>query len=231
LAQDTNWISSLPRGVNAPVGALDGAELRRAPRFTLLVRTAKLVVDGHEYLCVLRDASATGAKVRLFHAIPPHRVIELETASGDRYPMDMVWCRDDHAGFRFHEEVDVNHLIEDRREQYPKRQIRVRVEHEAVLHAKGRMVAVMLRDISQQGACIECAEYLMMRQSIRLEVPGFPEIFAKVCWRQQPRYGLVFETGFMLEEMALDVMRLNALSPPPEPTLVPRAYPAGGLSC
>ena len=231
MAQDTNWNSSLPPGVNAPVAAPNGAELRRAPRFTLLVRTAKLVIDGREYLCVLRDASATGAKVRLFHAIPPHRTIALETASGHRYPMDMMWCRDDHAGFRFHEDVDVHELIEDRREQYPKRQIRLRVAHEAVLHAQGRAMAVMLHDISQQGACIDCGEYLMMRQPIRLEVPGFPEIFAKVCWRQQPRYGLVFETGFSLEEMAIDVMRLNALSAPPAPLPVQRASPAGGFSC
>ena len=40
--------------------------------------------------------------------------------------MEMVWNRDGHAGFRFFEEIDVSHLIDDSRSPYPKRQIRMR---------------------------------------------------------------------------------------------------------
>ncbi|NBC35390.1 PilZ domain-containing protein [Novosphingobium sp. FSY-8] len=187
-------------------------ELRGAPRFTLLVRMAKLVVDGREYLCVLRDASATGCKVKLFHAMPQARQIELETGSGDRYPMDLMWYRDDHAGFRFHHEIDVHRLIEDNRGIYPKRQIRVRVEQKGYLYADGQTHEVTVRDISQQGACVEISHRLMLRQLIKLEMPGFPAIYAKVCWRQQPRHGLVFETGFGLDELANNIMKMHDLS-------------------
>lgn len=191
------------------VRPLSGAELRVAPRFTLLVRTAKLVADGREYLCVLRDVSATGCKVRLFHPVPVHTVLALETANGENFPMELMWERDDHAGFRFFEEVDVNRLIDDNRGQYPKRQIRMKVEREAVVHANNQTYPVHLRDISQQGACVEMPERLMMRQSLKLEVPGFPIIYAKVCWRQMPRHGLVFEKGFLLEEMAHNLVKLH----------------------
>jgi hypothetical protein len=106
-------------GAVAQPAPASGAELRRAPRFTLLVRAAKLIIDGREYLCVLRDASNTGVKVRIFHPLPPYLHIALETGSGERYPMEMMWLKDDHAGFRFFDEIDVQHLIEDRREQFP----------------------------------------------------------------------------------------------------------------
>lgn len=186
-----------------------GAEGRAAPRFTLLVRTAKLVADGREYLCILRDVSATGCKVRLFHPVPAHATLMLESANGEHYPMEMVWNRDDHAGFRFFAEIDVNSLIDDSRSPYPKRQIRMRAGYPAKVFANGRELDVVLNDISQQGACIECPERLMLRQSLRIEVAGFPPIFAKVCWRQSPRHGLVFDRGFLLEELALNLTQMH----------------------
>ena len=184
-------------------------ELRQAQRFTLLVRTAKLVVDGREYLCVLGDASATGVKVRLFHPIPPGERIELETGCGERYAMDLMWCREGHAGFHFHQPIDVSQLVDDNRARFPKRQIRLRIDQPATLHAHGNMSDVMVRDISQQGACIEGNQRLLLRQSVRIELPGFPALFGKVCWRQLPRHGLVFEKGFLLEELALYLMKLH----------------------
>ncbi len=193
----------------AQPAALAGMEGRVAPRFTLLVRTAKLVADGREYLCILRDVSATGCKVRLFHPVPAHTAMALESANGEHYPMEMVWNRDGHAGFRFFEEIDVSHLIDDSRSPYPKRQIRMRTNVPARVIANGRELDVQLRDISQQGACIECPERLMLRQSLRIEVDGFPPIFAKVCWRQAPRHGLVFDRGFLLEELALNMTHLH----------------------
>ncbi len=191
------------------LGQPAGADLRGAPRFALMVRTAKLVADGREYLCVLRDVSATGCKVRLFHPLPAHGAMALETGSGERYPMEMKWCRDDHAGFHFYEDVDIQRLVEDNRGQFPKRQIRLRIDRDATIHANGRAIAVQLRDISQQGACIECPERLMLRQTVRVETPGFPPIYAKVCWRQVPRHGLVFDKGFLLEELAQNMMKLH----------------------
>ena len=186
-----------------------GAELRRAPRFTLLVRAAKLIVDGREYLCVLRDASATGVKVRIFHPLPPYLHIALETGSGERYPMELMWLKDDHAGFRFFDEIDVQSLIEDRREQFPRRQIRVRLERPATIHSGAKSWPILVRDISQQGACIETPERLLLRQLVKIDIPGFPQIYAKVCWRQEPRHGLALETSFSMEELALNLMKMH----------------------
>lgn len=186
-----------------------GSELRRAPRFTLLVRAAKLIVDGREYLCVLRDASATGVKVRIFHPLPKYLHIALETGSGERYPMELMWLKDDHAGFRFLEEVDVQALIDDRREQFPRRQIRLRLERPGTIHSGTRSWPILVRDISQQGACIETPERLLLRQLVKIDIPGFPQIYAKVCWRQEPRHGLALETSFTMEELALNIMKMH----------------------
>jgi len=60
-----------------------GTELRGSPRFTLLLRVAKLVVDDREQICVIRDASATGLKVKIFAPLPQHAELAVELANGD----------------------------------------------------------------------------------------------------------------------------------------------------
>jgi len=186
-----------------------GIEARGAHRFTLLVRAAKLIADGREYLCVLRDASSTGVKVRMFHPVPAARELALEAASGERYPMKLMWAAQDHAGFRFDHEIDVQRLIEDRTGNLPKRQIRLNVDHPMILFSGSVAHPATLRNISQGGACIESSHRLMLRQLVRLEVEGFPSMFAKVCWRRHPYHGMVFERGFNMEELARHMVQLH----------------------
>ena len=195
-----------------------GADLRAAPRFALLVRSAKLIADGRELLCILRDASASGVKVRLFHALPADARLHLELPDGSRHGAELVWCAADHAGLRFHREIDIRAAIDPPRNEradgaaFPKRQLRARVDRAAVLHSEGVDHPVLLHNISQAGAGIECAERLMLRQPVRLDAPGAPPLHAKVCWRRAPHYGLVFEQGFTLETLARLVAQLNQIS-------------------
>lgn len=179
-----------------------GAENRASPRFTLLLRCARLVADGHEYICVLRDVSATGAKVRLFHPLPPAGHYELELPDGSRHAARPVWTGDSHAGFRFLQPIDVRRMLDERAADRPRRPLRIGVDDTAHLIAHGAGREVRLVNISQQGACIECDERLSMRQIVKIQTDLFPVVTARVCWRRQPRYGLVFETGFALEEFA-----------------------------
>jgi hypothetical protein len=71
---------------------------RAAPRFTLLIRTAKLICGNADYLCVIRDVSAEGISVRLFHPIPTADEIILEMQTGDRHPVRAVWQNPGEAG-------------------------------------------------------------------------------------------------------------------------------------
>jgi hypothetical protein len=198
-----------------------GSEQRGAARFALLLRVAKLVVDGREYLCILRDASATGARIRLFHSLPAGTDLAIELGNGDQYPADVVWYRDDHAGLRFKREIDVRRLLDDNRSQYPKRQIRLKLHCPVLLTANGRSFEGQVRNISQQGACIECSGDLRVREPVRIECKGLPIIHGKVCWRDSPQCGVVFEQGFGIEELAQLMVRLHhthASESPPSPS-------------
>lgn len=183
-------------------------ELREAPRFSLVMRTAKLLCETGEYVCVVRDLSATGTKLRLFHEIPPDSHLYLELASGQRYAMERIWHEGDHAGFRFSSPIAVSEFVEEI-SPHPRRPLRLRLQRPGLVTADGRDQRTMLVNISQQGACIEASGELPVGQLVRLEVPGLPLRFGHVCWRRQNAHGLVFQQSFRLDELAGYLFRLQ----------------------
>lgn len=178
------------------------ADQRAAPRFTLLIRVAKLIADGREYLCIIRDASATGVKARLFTPLPDHEDLLIELANGDRIPIALMWKDDDYAGFRFDQPIAIERLLDENAGGLPRRQVRLRIALDAILHSGGEAARIGFQDISQQGACIESEKWLLMNELVRIETGIMPPIYAKVRWRSHPRYGLLFERTFKLDELA-----------------------------
>lgn len=197
-------------------------EERAAPRFTLLIRTAKLVCGSAEYLCVIRDVSAEGISVRLFHPLPPAEHLPadvnsrfvLEMQTGDRHPVRSIWEKPGEAGFRFLTPVDVEQMIR-RSSQFPKRELRFAAELPVKLAISGAKYHAVLHNISQQGAMIETGEHLKIAQTMWIESRTMPDIEAKVRWRQGERYGLIFDTTFRIGDLAEIVHALQKRNPAP----------------
>ena len=184
------------------------AELRVAPRFAMLLRAAKLVSPVGEFLCVVRDASSTGASVKLFHDLPPGGPVELELPNGDRHPLQVVWRDGDKAGLKFDEEADIARLIEGR-SSYARRPIRVNLDVMGLVHVGEQEHPARLLDLSQQGAKLLCRHKLAIDQRLRLSAPGLPEVNAKVRWRRETAFGLVFEDTFQLDDLARITARMQ----------------------
>lgn len=187
---------------HAPGPEDDPANRRSAPRFTLLIRTAKLVLGEREYLCIIRDASRTGVKLRLFNELPQAEGFELELANGERFAVEPVWMSDDHAGFRFPEEIDVVRLIDPNRGPYPNRKLRLRTLITGELGWGHDSCDIVFENLSQQGAGIICDERLAIDQLVRVRMGPLPQFYAKVRWRKKPHYGLIFEQTLTFEELA-----------------------------
>lgn len=200
-AGDTD--APLPGGAQAR-----GIEMRGAPRFALMLRSAKLVADGSDYLCIIRDISETGVKLRLFHPVPAAMLLMLETSNGHRYPMSLVWQANSEAGFRFHASIDVDAFLSEAG-PYPKRPLRLKVRHPAIVHLGNETISAIIHDISRQGARIETGIKLAIGQKFRLEARELPLFEATVCWRRMPDYGLAFSQVMGLEELAQRAARME----------------------
>ena len=202
-----------------PSGADSGPEQRVQPRFALLLRQAKLLGDGCEYLCIVRDVSESGFKLKLFHPLPgllpQSSGFALEITTGEAFPVEHVWEQDGEAGFRFTAPVDLARFIAEAG-PFPKRPVRLKVEHPALIAFGGQEYLAMIHDLSRQGARIETEQMLAIGQKMRFAARELPHFDATVCWRQHPFYGLVFDQLLSLEQLALRTYRIqHPLAPLP----------------
>jgi hypothetical protein len=177
------------------------AEHRAATRYTPLIRTAKITGGAGEFLCVVSDISATGVSVRLFHPLPREGALKLEMPNGEELPIEPVWERDGRAGFRFASPVDLPCVLAGH-SRWPKRPIRLNLDMAATLSGLTGRFDATIRNISLQGAQVECATRLAIDQRLRLSSKVLPEIVTKVRWRSGKFYGLIFDDTFQFADLA-----------------------------
>lgn len=191
-----------------------GAEQRNAPRFTLLIRAAKLVSAQGEFVCVIRDVSESGVSVRLFHALPACPDFALHMPAGAVYEVAPVWQKRNEAGFTFAEPVEVEKLVNESSE-YPKRGLRLALCFPVTINMLSGPVDATVENLSQQGARLTCDALLAIDQNVRLRFPSpgggtAHEVRAKVRWRREQHYGVVFDDTFTLGDFARLAAKLQA---------------------
>ena len=55
---------------------------------------------------------------------------------------------------------------------------------------------------NRPGAGIDSDKWLLLHELVKIETGLLPPIYAKVRWRDHPRYGVIFEQTFQLENLA-----------------------------
>lgn len=195
MTKPDEYMEALESGQHSP------DELRANDRHALMLRGAKLVCESGEYLCIIRDVSETGVRLRLFHALPRDPQLALELANGDVYFIERIWERGDEAGFRFAAPIDVHAFISEP-SPYPRRPLRLRISLDALVFTDEIAREAEVLDLSQYGACIETRRPLPIGRKIRLEAEGLPPLAANICWRSRQRHGLVFRQSFAFNELA-----------------------------
>ena len=108
-------------------------ERREATRFALLIRAAKLIAGNREYLCIVRDVSVDGAKIRHYGALPDCNQFQVELSNGHVFPARLIWVDETHAGLRFEDRVDLSRIISPSSGDRPRRKLRIRTEAPALV--------------------------------------------------------------------------------------------------
>lgn len=186
------------------------AEQRAAPRFTTLIRAAKLITPEGEFACVLRDVSSIGVSLRCFHPVPGGSSVTLELQNGESFNLSKVREEGFEASFTFDRPIPIGTLlyINDR---YPRRPIRLGIRIPVLLRSLSGTISAETLNISQQGCRVEAALPLALAQAAVIEAQHLPAIRAKVCWRRGTAHGLVFDDTFSLKDFALIAARLQGL--------------------
>lgn len=194
--------------VSDQLGNAVAVEQRAAPRYTSLIRAAKLVCGQGEFVCVIRDVSSIGVNLRTFHALPTDVAIALELQNGETYELRQVRRHGFEASYRFIKPVPVERLIHENW-NFPKRQLRLNLVMPLVVSTLTQRANAVSLNISQQGARVESDAVFAIDQSVRIHNDFVPEIRCKVRWRRDANYGLAFDNFFTLREFALLAARVQ----------------------
>jgi hypothetical protein len=185
---------------------------REAQRFTLILRAGKLVTGQGEFLCVLRDVSRGGLKVRLFHPLALDGPCRIELSGGGQYRLEPAWQHGEEAGLRFSDApIDIEQLLEEAG-PFPKRAIRLSLRGgwPVTLHGATDPLPAQICDISQHGCAVLCTQRLSIGQLVEIEDAAIGAIEGRVRWRRGDRYGLVFQQSFRLDSLARLTYRLQS---------------------
>ncbi|HSG35703.1 MAG TPA: PilZ domain-containing protein [Sphingomonadaceae bacterium] len=198
MAAQTSKLQELLNGF----GVSGDEDRRGAPRFALLMQGAKLASEFGEILCVVRDASSDGVSIRHYGHLPDCEQFTFELANGENFPVSLVWRDEQHAGLKFPDEVDTGRLVKLASGHYPRRQLRVNTMLEGSVRAGDETHVITVRNISQQGACIECRDYLEVGETVTVETETLEPVSARVRWCLSTIYGLVFDEPLDCEQLA-----------------------------
>lgn len=194
-------VSSGPVGSDGEKAVPQLAE-RAEPRVTLLLRTAKLIADDLEYLCLVRNVSQTGLKIELFHPLPQAQSYVLEMGNGDSYRVEPAWKNEKYVGFSFQSPIDLERFIDNPSEYFPPRPIRLNAPLKGLIICEAKEADLAIENLSQQGACVTCEEYLAIGAPVTIEIERLASVPAKIRWRKGQRYGLIFEQVFRFDALA-----------------------------
>ena len=140
-------------------------------------------------------------KVRVFHEPPLNIRVTLELANGDQYPMQRVWTHEQDAGFQFDQAINVDRFMSET-SRYPRRPIRLNLRRAATIQLGQDSAPAAIRNLSQQGACLECGAPVAIGQRVLITIDGLAQRIANVRWRRDNAFGLVFQDTLTLDHLA-----------------------------
>ena len=189
---------SLSTAVPRPVERRDGE--RVAP----LLRTAKLTLaSGEQQLIRVKNLSAGGVMAIVGKAPEPGEHVDIELSS-QSIPASVVWVRDDLAGFKFDQNVDLGELLAGRkpRHGFRARPPRLEIPCKASVKVGKLYYTVDVHDVSLGGMKVEPIEEYCVGKPVIVVIESLKPIKGEVRWYSDRKAGIVFDKPLEFDELA-----------------------------
>src|SRR5437868_6730717 len=180
------------------------AERRVDERLSAMLRVGKLTdSSGNEQLIKVKNLSAGGvmAIVTKLPSVGEHVAIEL---SSERIPATVVWTRDDMAGLKFDQDVDLGELLAGRkpRHGFRARPPRLQIPCKASVRVGKTYHTVDVHDISLGGIKVEPIDEYCVGKKVIVVVESLRPIKGEVRWYSDRRAGIVFDRALDFDELS-----------------------------
>lgn len=180
------------------------AERRTNERLSAMLRVGKLTLaDGSEQLVKVKNLSAGGVMAIVTRAPQVGEQVNVELSS-QRIPASVVWIRDDMAGLKFEQNIDLGELLAGRkpRHGFRPRPPRLEIACKASVRVGKTYYTVDVHDISLGGIKVEpIAEYCVGKK-VLVVVESLRPIKGEVRWYSDRRAGIVFDQPLNFDELS-----------------------------
>jgi hypothetical protein len=180
------------------------AERRTKERVSAMLRVGKLTSsDGSEQLVKVKNLSAGGVLAIVSRPPSVDEDVSIELSS-QRIPAKVVWIRDDTAGLKFEQNIDLGELLAGRkpRHGFRARPPRLEIPCKASVRVGKTYYTVDVHDISLGGIKVEpIAEYCVGKK-VLVVVESLRPIKGEVRWYSDRRAGIVFDKPLNFDELS-----------------------------
>ncbi|HVM37502.1 MAG TPA: PilZ domain-containing protein [Sphingomicrobium sp.] len=157
-----------------------------------LFRVGSITIDDRRELCLIKNISAGGMRIRAYCAIEEGKRLSVELKSGEPVSGSVRWISGDNVGIGFDTPVDVLELLTLSMEGPRPRMPRVEVDCFASARQGAEVYRVQARDISQGGVKLASGAELKIRGELVVSLPGLDPLPGVVRWRDDGCYGITF---------------------------------------
>lgn len=180
---------------------------RDEERQTTLLRVGKLVTEGDERLCMIRNISSAGAMLKLYQPLAVGAAVAVEITPDCPVAATVLWAQDELAGIGFDTPIDVLAALRGDWQTGPSRRVartpRLQIRRPALMHTDEIERDVILCDLSLQGAKIETDAELAADTEVALFIEGLPPLSGRVRWCHDERAGMEFDIPVQMDVLAL----------------------------
>lgn len=180
------------------------AERRTDDRVAAMLRVGKLSgADGSQQLIKVKNLSAGGVMAFVSRAPTVGEQVHIELSS-ERIPATVVWIREDMAGFKFDQNVDLGELLAGRKQRhgFRARPPRLQIPCKASVRVGKTYYTVDVHDISLGGIKVApIAEYCVGKK-VLVVVESLRPTKGEVRWYSERRAGIVFDQPLDFDELS-----------------------------
>ena len=199
--------------------AQDAVGTRAVTHASPMLRSAKVVCQSGEYICLVRDVSDEGVLLSFLHDVPTEPRVILALGNGQTYPIQRIWAGQEQGGYRFGGSITVQEFLHERA-PFAVRPIRLTIAAPARVIDGSQSHAATLVNLSTHGAKFECDTPLPEGRMISFQIQGMGQQLGQVVWNRsgsqtEAVHGLQFQHPLTLRELAAAALRMQPFGPAP----------------
>jgi hypothetical protein len=179
-------------------------ERREDERVPAMLRIGKLVdAHGTQQLIRIKNMSAGGVMAMVTQVPAVGDQVQIEVSS-QKIPSTVVWTREDMAGFKFDQNVDLGELLAGRKPRlgFRPRPPRLEIACKASVRVGKVYYTVDVHDISLGGMKVEPIDEYCVGKKVIVVVESLRPIKGEVRWYADRRAGIVFDKPLDFDELS-----------------------------